>query len=156
MKNLLVLFLLTVFACEKEGTVLTESQEVGLPYTSLKELSPESYFIMRCLTSSYEGEAREQELVVINDEEAYYRELGGSPSRPKIDFSTHTLLAVGLMTRGSLSGKLIKDGDRLVLKVRNGIPTVGPQGTWPHLFSALIPKIENTEVALEIQVIKEN
>lgn len=157
MKRLFVLLLLstfTLFSC-KEPDVNSD-----IPFATLAGLAEDAQFRFRIKSSPLgkysklpDGKANTKEyLVVINDDSRYRDEILTQKERPFIDFSTHTLLALGLEYRGAVNLMPRKDGDRTILTVVKSIPTLGPQGVGFGTFSAVVPKVDSAKVEIEVRV----
>jgi len=92
-------------------------------------------------------------MAIINDHDTYLREIYSKQEHPTIDFSTHTLLAIGLETRGLDKVNPVKEGNKVTLKVYSEIPRIGPAGVVPRFFSVIVPKADSANVSMEIKVI---
>jgi hypothetical protein len=125
----------------------------------LQELSPGFFFVIRSLVTVGSTPAGTHTdfpyMAIINDQDTYLQEIHSVQEYPTIDYSTHTLLAIGVETRGDVQVNPIKDGDKIVLKVRHKIGVKGPQGVIPRFYSAIIPKTDSANLSMEIKVIKE-
>lgn len=158
-------FICAFASCEKAGTIplhneLTQETiiENEIPYTTLAALSPGFRFVIPSLVTigSKVPEAPEDfpYMAIINDRTTYLREIHSLQEYPAVDFSIHTLLAIGLETRGNVKVKPIKDGNKIILKVLNEIPIKGPQGAVPRFFSVIIPRADVENISIEIKVSK--
>lgn len=159
-----LVFVCSFLSCAKTGTVGPDSalaEEINpddeLPYTTLAELSPGFRFTIRSMVV-VGSETRETfrnlpYMAVINDQETYLQRIATQQLHPAIDFSTHTLLAVGLNTRGSVKITPVKEGEKTILKVHNEIPEIGPQGSGPYFLSAVVPKTDSVNVSMELKVV---
>ncbi|MFS0491531.1 hypothetical protein [Leadbetterella byssophila] len=162
----LLAFIWVFSSCEKADTLSTDTgltkatiDENEIPYTTLQELSPGFVFVIRSMVTVGSKPAETHMdfpyMAIINDQDTYLQEIHSIQEYPAIDYSTHTLLAIGLETRGDVQVNPIKDGDKIILKVRNKIDGKGPQGVIPRFFSAIIPKTDSANLSMEIKVIKE-
>lgn len=134
--------------------------ENHIPFTTLSELSPGFSFVIPSLvtvgSSTVEYPTSPKNfpyMAIINDQETYLREVHSKQTRPTIDYSTHTLLAIGLETRGVVKISPVRDGDKTILKVYEEISKIGPQGVVPHFFSVIISRAESENVRMEVKII---
>ncbi|ADQ16303.1 hypothetical protein [Leadbetterella byssophila] len=153
-----LLFYLSLLAILSLSSCKEQSFNQEIPYTSLADLSKEAEFRFSIKSSSLgnypildDGEVRTSDyLVVINDENAYLNEVVTKYEHPFINFSTHTLLVLGIEYRGTVTLKPRKEGNKTILTVIKKIPELGPQGTVFNTFSAIVPKVDSTNVIKEL------
>jgi|GEM_PF-1560971 len=160
-------FICVFASCEKADTIPLDNElaqgeitsENEIPYITLRDLSPGFSFYLRSMLlpsiSGLETPKPDPYLAIINDEDTYLWEMYTDKDLPTIDFSKNTLLAVGLVTGGTVETKLVQEDHKVIFKIHIEIPRNGFQGDVPHFYSAIVPKLDSTNAGLEITITKE-
>ena len=154
-------------SCEKAGTIPLDNElaqeetipENEIPYITLRDLSPGFSFYLRSMLplsmGGIENPKLDPYIAIINDEDTYLWEMYTKKDLPSIDFSKYTLLAVGLVTGGTVEVKLVQEEHKVIFKIHIEIPRKGFKGESPHFYSAIVPKLDSTNASLEINITKE-
>jgi hypothetical protein len=135
----LILFLFVLTGCNKPFF----STEVK--FKSLSDLSTNFNFVLS--SAVHDGNQvglPDTPLIAINDVDTYQKEILSNQVLPEIDFSSKTLVAFGVMTRGIAKIKIKRNGKKITVEAITN-KGYGPSGALPQFYSAVIPKINHDD-----------